>query len=101
VIRNTVKDDISARTSGEIVDGLKSLIGDSVEFESGMDGQDGVFAKRGWHTIAIQRSCGEGSGVDSVGYLAYAALFFESLKEVQKGATASILNYKDGGLRRA
>jgi hypothetical protein len=95
VVRSAVKDDIFAGTSGGIVDGLKSLIGESVEFESGMEGKDGVCAKkRGWHTIAIQRGRGEGSGVDSVGYLAYAALFLESLEEVQKGATASILIIK-------
>ena len=67
VIRNAVKDHIFAGASGEIVDGLKSLVGEPVEFERGMEGNDGVVPERRRHTIAIQGSGCEGSGVDSVG----------------------------------
>jgi hypothetical protein len=67
VISNAVKDHILAGASGEIVDGLKSLVGEPVEFERGMEGNDGVVPERRRHTIAIQGSGCEGSGVDSVG----------------------------------
>jgi len=67
VISDAVKDHILAGASGEIVDGLKSLVGEPVEFERGMEGNDGVVPERGRHTIAIQRSGCEGSGVDSIG----------------------------------
>jgi hypothetical protein len=63
------KDYVLAGASGEIVDGLKSLVGEPVKFERGMEGNDGVVSERGRHTIGIQGSCCEGSGVDSVGYL--------------------------------
>jgi hypothetical protein len=91
VVRDAVKDYILAGASGEIVDGLKSLVGEPAEFERGMEGNDGVVPERGWHTIAIQGSCGKGSGVDSVGYLLDAALSFETLEQIQKGAISLIL----------
>ena len=42
MVRDAVKDHILAGASGEIVDGLKSLVGEPVEFERGMEGDDGV-----------------------------------------------------------
>jgi hypothetical protein len=91
MVRDAVKDYIPAGASGEIVDGLKSLVGEPVKFERGMEGNDGVVPERGWHTIPIEGGCGEGSGVDSVGYLPHAALFFKTLEQIQKGAILLIL----------
>ena len=91
MVRDAVKDHILAGASGEIVDGLKSLVGEPVEFERGMEGDDGVVPERGGDTIAIQRHCRQGAGVDAVGYLLNAALFLEALEEVQQGAIAIIL----------
>jgi hypothetical protein len=91
VVRDAVEDYILAGASGEIVDGLKSLVGKPVEFERGVEGNDGVIPERGRHTVAIQGNCGEGSGVNSVGYLLHTALFFETLEEIQKGAISLIL----------
>src|SRR6266436_2883630 len=91
VVGDAVEDHIFAEPAGEIVDGLKGLIGESMEFERGMEGDDGVVAERGGDTIPIQGKCGEAADVDAVRYLPYAALFFETLEEVQKGAVAVIL----------
>jgi hypothetical protein len=91
VVRDAVEDHILAEARGEIVDGLKGLIGNSMEFERGMEGDDGVVPECGGDTIAIQGNCGEGAGVDAVGYLPHAVLFFEALEQIQKGAIALIL----------
>jgi len=91
VVGDAVEDHIFAEAAGEIVDGLKGLIGKSMEFERRMEGDDGVVPERGGDTIPIQGNCGEGTGVDAVRYLQHAALFFETLEEVQKGAVAVIL----------
>lgn len=56
-----------------------------------MEGDDGVVPEGGGNTIAIQGNCREGAGVDAVRYLPDAALFLETLEEVQKGAVAIIL----------
>ena len=53
-----------AGAGGEIVDRLKSLIGESAEFERGVEGNESIVPERGWHAIAIQRSGGMGTGVD-------------------------------------
>jgi hypothetical protein len=91
MVRDAIKDYVFAGASGEIVDGLKSLVGEPVKFERGMEGNNGVVSERGRHTIAIQGSCGEGSGVDSVGYLLHSALFLETLEQIQEGAISLIL----------
>jgi hypothetical protein len=91
MVSDGVKDHILAGASREIVDGLKSLVGDPVEFERGMEGNDGVFSESSWHTIAIQRSGGECSRVDSVSYLSDSILVFESVEQIQKGAISFIL----------
>jgi len=62
-----------------------------MEFEGGMDGDDGVVPERGGNTIAIQRNWGEGSGVDAVRYLPDATLFLKTLEEAQERAVAIIL----------
>jgi hypothetical protein len=91
VVGDTIEDDILAEASGKIIDGLEGLIGEPVEFERRVEGDDGVISERAGDTIPIQGNCGEGAGIDSVGYLSYTALFFETLEEVQKGAVAVIL----------
>jgi len=91
VVGHAVKDHILAGASGEIVDGLKSLVGEAVEFESGMEGDDGIFSEGSRHAVAVQRSCGECSRVDSISYLSDTTLVFESVEEVQKGAISFIL----------
>lgn len=91
MVSDTIKDHILAGAGGEIVDGLKSLVGEPMEFERGMEGNEGVFPEGSWHAIAIQWSGGECSRVDSVGYLSDSILVFESVEEVQKGAISLIL----------
>jgi hypothetical protein len=91
MVRDAVKDHILSGATGEIVDGLKSLVGKPVEFERGMEGYDGVVSKGCWHAISIQRRGGECSRVNSVGYLPDSILVFETLEEIQKGAISRIL----------
>jgi hypothetical protein len=91
VVSDPVEDHILAEASGEIVDGLKDLIGKSMEFERGMEGDDGVVPERGGDTIPIQGKWGECAGVDAVRYRPHAALVFEALEQIQKRAIALIL----------
>ena len=91
LVGDAIEDDILAEASGKIVDGLKGLIGDPVEFERRVEGDDGVISERPGDAIPIQGNCREGADVGSVGYLSYTSLFFETLEEVQKGAVAVIL----------
>jgi hypothetical protein len=91
LVGDAIEDDILAEASGKIVDGLEGLIGDPVEFERRVEGDDGVISERPGDAIPIQRNCREGADVGSVGYFSYTSLFFETLEEVQKGAVAVIL----------
>jgi hypothetical protein len=91
MVGGAVKDHVLSGATGEIVDGLKSLIGEPVEFERGMEGNDGVVSEGSWHAISIQRSAGECSRVDSVGYLPDSILVFEAVQEIQKGAISRVL----------
>ena len=43
MVRDTIKDYVLAGASGEIVDRLKGLVGETVEFEGGMEGDDSIF----------------------------------------------------------
>ena len=83
MVRDGVEDHVFAGASGEIVDRLKGLVGEPVKFERGMEGDDSVVPKGCRNTIAVQRSGGEGSRIDSVGYLPDAALMFEPVNEIR------------------
>ena len=45
MVSDVVEDNVFACASGEIVDGLKDLVGDAVQFEGGVEGDDGVVAE--------------------------------------------------------
>jgi hypothetical protein len=53
MVRDAVEDYILAGASGEIVDGLKSLIGEPVEFERGMEGNDSIFPEGCRNAVAV------------------------------------------------
>ena len=58
-----VEDQIFACASGEIVDGLEDLVGDAVQFESGVEGDDGVVAEGARDAVAVGRGGGQGAGI--------------------------------------
>jgi hypothetical protein len=68
VVRDGVEDHVFAGASGEIIDGLKSLVGEPMEFEGGMKGDDSIFPEGRRNAVAVQGRGGEGSRVNSVGY---------------------------------
>lgn len=91
MVGDVVEDNIFACASGEIVDGLEDLVGDAVEFEGGVEGDDGVVAKSEGHAITVERQSGERSGIDSICYESDAALDFQAMEQIQDGAIARIL----------
>ena len=90
MVSDVIEDDVFACASGEIVDGLEDLVGDAVQFESGVEGDDGVVAEGAWDTVAVGRSGGEGASVDAVCKEPHAALSFQSMKEVDDGAAMHV-----------
>jgi len=83
MVSDGVKDHVFAGAGGEIVGSLKGLVGETVEFESGVEGDDRIFPEGCRNAITVQRSGGEGSRIDSVGYLPDATLMFEPVNEVR------------------
>jgi hypothetical protein len=66
VVGDAVENHILPQAAGEIVDGLKGLIGKTVEFKRRMKGDDGVVPERSGDPVPIQGNCGESAGVSSV-----------------------------------
>jgi hypothetical protein len=66
VVGDAVEDHILPQAAGEIVDGLKGLVGKTVEFERRMKGDDGVVPERCGDPVPIEGNCGESAGVSSV-----------------------------------
>jgi hypothetical protein len=91
MVGDGVKDHVLAGARGEIVDRLKGLVGETVEFERRMKGDDSIFPESCRNAVAVQRSGGKFSYIDSVGYLPNAALLSEPVDEVRQGAISFIL----------
>jgi len=53
VVCDAIEDHIFAQAGGEVVDGLEGLVRESVEFERGMEGYDGIGTERGWHAVPV------------------------------------------------
>jgi hypothetical protein len=91
VVGDAIEDDILAEARGKIVDGLESLVGDPVEFERGVESDDGVPSEGAGDAISIQGNCRESTGINAVCYLPHAALFFQTLEQVQKRTISLVL----------
>ena len=85
-----VEDDIFACASGEIVDGLEDLVGDAVQFESGVQGDDCVVAEGARDAVAVGRGGGESAGINAVRKEPHASLGFQAMQQVGEGAAMHV-----------
>ena len=61
---HAVEDNVFARSPREIVDGLENLIRNAVQFEGGVESDDGVVAEGVGDAVAVERSGGKSAGID-------------------------------------
>jgi hypothetical protein len=69
---------------------LEDLVGDSVQFEGGVEGDDGVVAEGARDAVAVGRGDGEGASIDAVRNQPHAALGFQAMKQVEEGAAMHV-----------
>jgi hypothetical protein len=81
-----VEDDVFSCAGGEIMDGLKDLIRDALQFEGGVEGDDGVVTEGVGGAVAVERGGGKSAGIDAVRNEPHAALGFQWMKQVEYGA---------------
>ncbi len=98
MVRDMVEDDVFPCASGEIIDGLEDLVGDAVQFECGVESDDGVLVEGARDVVAVGRGGGEGADIDAVRNEPHAALGFQAMKQVEEGAAMHVFPVAIAGL---
>jgi hypothetical protein len=99
VVGHAVEDDVFPCARREIVDSLKYLIRDALQFEGRVEGDDGVVAQSVRDAVTVGGGGDERAGIDAVGNEAHAALSFEAMQQVQDRAAFLVLPVEVPGFR--
>ena len=92
MVRDILEDYVFAGPRGEVVDGLKDLVGHTVPFQRRVKRQCGVAAKSGGDAIAVEWNRCQSSRVDALGKLSNATLSLEPMHHIKDGAAVGLLS---------